>query len=535
MASPFEYNPSPILENFNTHSHVRMGDPKRLAENQPFVLQLIIDGREYTSKPRSNKRDAKADVALQWLRENNKDADVEKWRKPNIPSTQPRPIPTRPLPISAPSTPQNDTPKPIPLSPTELESIPLKNLSLANPEHTADKKIWFDQWEVIKPLAKPTGQSQCYLVRDKGSSQRFCLKCYVPRAHERGTEKERMERESNCLIKLAGVEGIPVFKCNKSTDKPYIVMQYIEGQTLSDFCKKNPPTVEQMLEIINKLLDVVQECHSLGIVHRDIKPQNIMITGGKDVFLLDFGISYSTNDNTLTNEREAPGPQLCRFSVASLSKQDKRDQRIDVGLVCAVFISMLTGLPFMQPHVNLDHCCLVKEKFDKLAVMEIIKHVPHLIQIFTKGVHSDTDRRFDSCLELQEFFKRPRVLVKERSEFLRGSFSDELHCSFEQFVLAIINVHFGSEKDEVAFFYQDLRAKASIKDRCTIIFQLHWLPSVRKPVLFPFYLHVSMEKRSRSPELVYETIICDLPSFLDYTVRECAERIVSNIPSTSTR
>src|SRR5205823_15127849 len=120
--------------------------------------------------------------------------------------------------------------------------------------------------------------------------------------------RERFEREAKSISALNHPNICTLFDVGTQGDTAYLVMEYLEGETLADRLKKGPLPIEQTLDVALEIADALDKAHKRHIVHRDLKPGNVMLTktGAK---LLDFGLAKvgaagpSTSDAHLTAVR----------------------------------------------------------------------------------------------------------------------------------------------------------------------------------------------------------------------------------------
>ena len=146
--------------------------------------------------------------------------------------------------------------------------------------------------------------------------------------------------------------------------RPFIVMEYVEGQCLSEILKAGKLTVERALEIIDAVLAALEEAHRNGIIHRDIKPRNIMITPGGQVKVLDFGLAKrirAAPDSGGDAESGYPGggqhtiagraAGTVRYMAPEQARGEQDlDERCDVFAAGAVLFECLTGQPAFEKH-----------------------------------------------------------------------------------------------------------------------------------------------------------------------------------------
>jgi serine/threonine protein kinase len=145
---------------------------------------------------------------------------------------------------------------------------------------------------------------------------------------------ERLLREASAAARLDHPNICSIYEVVEAEGRCFIVMQYVEGETLATRIARAPIGVREALEIAAQIVDALGEAHARGIVHRDVKPQNIMITPRGQAKVLDFGLakSITTMDasrpdaESLTNET-AKG--LVAGTVAYMSPEQVRGHELD--------------------------------------------------------------------------------------------------------------------------------------------------------------------------------------------------------------
>ena len=116
----------------------------------------------------------------------------------------------------------------------------------------------------------------------------------VPRQGVLRTAKslERFLGEARAQARLRHPRIVPVYEAGQAGDRHYIAMALIEGQSLAEHHEESPLTFRQAAEVVVELAEALAYAHAQGVVHRDVKPANVRIDGGGDVYLMDFGIAY---------------------------------------------------------------------------------------------------------------------------------------------------------------------------------------------------------------------------------------------------
>lgn len=127
---------------------------------------------------------------------------------------------------------------------------------------------------------------------------------------------------------------------------PYIVMEYVEGQTLREMLHERARfTPERSIEVISATLDALEYSHRAGIVHRDIKPGNIMINTAGEVKVMDFGIARSLADTGMALTQTAAVVGTAQYISPEQARGEQADARSDLYATGCVLYELLTGRP----------------------------------------------------------------------------------------------------------------------------------------------------------------------------------------------
>ena len=238
--------------------------------------------------------------------------------------------------------------------------------------------------------------------------------------------RRRFYDESQAIAMLSHPNIVSVYDVSRSSPE-YIVMELIDGITLKQYMERRGRlNWRESLHFITQIMKGLSHAHSRGIVHRDIKPQNIMVLRDGSVKVTDFGIACLSNSaNTMT--QEALGS--VHYISPEQAKGNRPDARSDIYSAGVVLYEMLTGrLPFegdSAVSVAIQHLSSVP-----LSPREIDPDVPEALEkICMKAMASDINRRYptaDAMLaDLEEFRKNPDVDLDFTIEDLRCPESDE--------------------------------------------------------------------------------------------------------------
>jgi serine/threonine-protein kinase len=158
---------------------------------------------------------------------------------------------------------------------------------------------------------------------------------------------ERFKREARIVAKLEHPHIIPIYDFNEHKGEPYLVMRFIEGDTLKPTLTGQPMPPQQMLQLMRPVCQALAYAHQQGVLHRDIKPSNIMVTKDGNVFLTDFGLArmVQAGESTLSQDMLVGTPQYISPEQAQGVKE--LDGRTDIYSLGVVLFEMCTGrVPF---------------------------------------------------------------------------------------------------------------------------------------------------------------------------------------------
>ncbi|MBQ4324093.1 MAG: serine/threonine protein kinase, partial [Clostridia bacterium] len=190
------------------------------------------------------------------------------------------------------------------------------------------------------------GMSVVFRVYDLQEDREVSLK--VLRADRLGDQESRRRfyNESRAIALMSHPNIVNVYDVNFEGKIQYIVMEYIDGVTLKDrMDQKGQLSHEEAIHYLKQILSALQHAHSRGVVHHDIKPQNILLLSDASVKVTDFGIASVPNFEEDTSGDEAVGS--VHYISPEQAQGDVTDEKSDLYSVGVMMYSMLTGrLPF---------------------------------------------------------------------------------------------------------------------------------------------------------------------------------------------
>ena len=239
--------------------------------------------------------------------------------------------------------------------------------------------------------------------------------------------RRRFNAESQAVAQLSHPNIVSVYDVSRGGDMEYIVMELIDGITLKQYMEKRGQlNWRESLHFITQIMRGLSHAHSRGIIHRDIKPQNIMVLRDGSVKVADFGIACLA-DSAQTLTQEALGS--VHYISPEQARGDRPDARSDIYSSGVVLYEMLTGrLPFEGESavaVAIQHLSSIP-----LAPREINPDIPEQLELICmKALAPDLEHRYQSAdamiADLEAFRKNPEVEMKFDLSDLRPEENDE--------------------------------------------------------------------------------------------------------------
>ena len=153
---------------------------------------------------------------------------------------------------------------------------------------------------IIDGLIGRGGMGVVYKARQDGLSRVVALKLLLHGEHATAEGKRRFEREAKSIARLRHPNIVSVHEVGDYNGQPFFTMDYIDGLPLSKFVKRVPiESQEEMAELCVKIADAIHYAHEQGVIHRDLKPDNILMTASSEPVITDFGLAKDTESMTM--------------------------------------------------------------------------------------------------------------------------------------------------------------------------------------------------------------------------------------------
>lgn len=199
----------------------------------------------------------------------------------------------------------------------------------------------------IEKLLGAGGMANVYKATDMKENRPVAVKVLRAEFMNNADLVRRFKNESKAISVLDHPNIVKVYDINITEKLSYIVMEYVEGITLKDYMnyRKQPLTVKETMHFVRQTLLALQHAHEKGIVHRDVKPQNIMLLQNGSIKVMDFGIARFSRSENQTVTDKAIGS--VHYISPEQAKGDVTDAKADIYSVGVMMYEMLSGrLPF---------------------------------------------------------------------------------------------------------------------------------------------------------------------------------------------
>lgn len=252
---------------------------------------------------------------------------------------------------------------------------------------------------IINQLVGSGGMANVYLARDLILDRDVAVKVLRFDFQDNQDAIRRFQREAMAASQLLHHNVVEVYDVDEEEGQQYIVMEYVKGNDLKTFIReKSPVSLELAVNIMSQILSAIDIAHRHNIIHRDIKPQNILITENNEVKITDFGIAVVLSDTSLTQTNTLLG------SVHYLSPEQARGGsatvKSDIYALGVVLYELITGeVPYdgeSAVSVALKH---FQEEFPR--VKEHLDYVPQSLEnVVMRATAKSLEHRYSSVQEM---------------------------------------------------------------------------------------------------------------------------------------
>ena len=252
------------------------------------------------------------------------------------------------------------------------------------------------------------GMAFVYEAYDKKTGARVALKLLKEKFSDDSRAVKRFINESKSLGLLNHPNIVKMYDISIKVDYKYIVMEYVDGMTLRKYMNSHRPLPwSEAVDFVEQIALALDNAHTKGIVHRDIKPQNIMIMPGGKLKVTDFGIAKMPNSESLTMADKAIGTVY--YISPEQASSRKIDARSDIYSLGAMFYEMVTG---QMPFTADSPVAIIMQHMQNAPVppTKIVPSLPKgLEQIILCAMEKNPRNRYQSAAQMLRHLRRLKM------------------------------------------------------------------------------------------------------------------------------
>ena len=261
-----------------------------------------------------------------------------------------------------------------------------------------------NRYELVEFVGKG-GMALVYRAIDHRTGHSVAVKILRPEFNQDAEFSARFEREATTASKMSHHNIVNLLDVGQDGDIRYLVMEYVNGQTLKDVIRQKgalPPSVAAQIGI--RILSALQHAHNNGIIHRDIKPQNVLVHADGHIKVADFGIARVAGSNTISQEDSVMG------SVHYFSPEQAKGENVtfasDLYSVGVCLYEMMTGQPPFDGETPVS-VALQHINAKPRPMSEINPTVPPAMErVVSKAMEKRPENRYQSALEMAQDLQR---------------------------------------------------------------------------------------------------------------------------------
>src|SRR5262245_48902887 len=271
-------------------------------------------------------------------------------------------------------------------------------------------------YDVLAPLGAG-GMGEVYRARDAKLGREVALKVISSKFIGDPDRLSRFQREARVLAALNHPNVAQIYGLEESGTVPCLVLELVEGETLSDRLKRGPIPFEEAIEISRQITEGLEAAHEGGILHRDLKPANVKLTRDGKVKVLDFGLAkiFESGDSETDLSRSptllsgVTQPNVLLGTLAYMSPEQVRgkvaDERSDVWSFGCLLYELLTGKPAFAGDTVADTIGAITKSEPNWSLLPAAAS-PHILRLLRRCLQKDRARRLhhiaDARIEIEE-------------------------------------------------------------------------------------------------------------------------------------
>ncbi len=279
-------------------------------------------------------------------------------------------------------------------------------------------------YELLEEVGRG-GQGVVFRARQKSLNRTVALKVISLGQWASKVHLKRFRREAEAAASLDHPCIVPIYEVGERDGQCYFSMKFVEGGQLDEVVRRAPISIRQAAELIAKLARTVHYAHEHGILHRDIKPGNILLDAKGEPHLTDFGLARLVEtESTMTRTMEVLGTPSYMSPEQAVGNNAAISNATDVYGLGAVFYQLLTGQPPFAGGATYETIKLLLDTEPKQPRLLNPKIDRDLSTICLKCLEKDPKRRYSSALalaeDLERWLKHEPIQARHTGVFTRG-------------------------------------------------------------------------------------------------------------------
>ena len=269
----------------------------------------------------------------------------------------------------------------------------------------------FGHYTDVSPLGEG-GMGEVYLAVDTRLKRKVALKLLPPHCTHDPERVRRFEREALAASALSHPNIVTIYEVGELDGRHFIAAEYVAGETLRERLRRGPVGQAEALEIAVQLASALEAAHAVGIVHRDVKPENVVVRPDGYVKLLDFGLAKLTDrarhpgetGSALNTTRAGAVMGTANYMSPEQARGQEVDERTDLWSLGVVLYEMVAGrAPFAGETPS--HAAVAIMENDAPPLPDDPEVSPELRRIITRALRKDREGRYQTARELANDLK----------------------------------------------------------------------------------------------------------------------------------
>jgi tetratricopeptide (TPR) repeat protein len=267
----------------------------------------------------------------------------------------------------------------------------------------------------IEALLGAGGMGEVYLAEDTKLGRKVAIKFLPTYLETNEVAKKRLVKEARAAAKLDHPNICTIHEVVEEANHSFIVMQYVQGETLASRMQREPLSFRESIDVATQVADALVEAHSHGIIHRDIKPHNIMLTTRAHVKVLDFGLAkvVRTAGVKAQSQSQLSTPGIIVGTAPYMSPEQARgdvvDARSDLFSLGVVLYESVAGRAPFSGATAMEICAKVIH-LDPPPASHFNRHLPPEVDaVLQKALAKDLGARYESAAEMLEALRAIHV------------------------------------------------------------------------------------------------------------------------------